>query len=414
MTTNESLERFISDHPELEKADRVVVAFSGGADSLALLVTVKRRFPSLDVVPVYVNHNIRSEAELEKEISLNRANCEKIGCRLVVKTIERGRVDSLAKELKVSTEASARMLRYELLEEERADFILTAHTRSDQVELLLMRLLTGSTLKALVGIRPKRGIFLRPLIYSSRKDTEMCCIAEGLEYANDSTNDTDFCFRNRIRHRLEELIGEEEKSLLLKISENLRLQEEREAEIPLSTGKVHLSVRRDDYLAGGPFSRNTLLEKVYSFFESDRMSDDTRRVLESVILKKGRAEFRHFIAIGRGDGASFFRRLPFFSSRDKLPYGLVFVSSDDPKALSFDFSADMFLRLSEEGDQILLKGGEKKVSSLLAEYGVPYAILVDSLNGTVALLSSFIGGRDRLARNFLSNDSRRDGGWKVI
>ncbi len=414
MDTRESIERFLVSYPELGRAERVVVAFSGGADSLSLLISLRERFPSLSIVPVYVNHNIRSEEELEKEIALNRSNCSKIGCELKVKTIKRGRVDELARELKISSEASARLLRYELLEEERADFILTAHTRSDQIELLFMRMLTGSSLKALIGIRPKRGIFLRPLIYSTRKDTEECCRRAGLSYAEDSTNDTDFCFRNRIRHQIDELLSSEERESLVRIAENLRLAEEREKQIHIERHKLYLEVEAEEYFASGPFSRNTLLEEVYSFFETDRMSDAKKREVEALLSKKGSAEFRHFVVIGDGRRARFFRRLPFFVSSSDLPCGLELVPSDDEKALRFAFGDEMVFRLAEEGDQIQLKNGLRKVSSLLAEYGVPYAIVLDTPDGIAALFSSFIGGRDRLSSKYLMDNSATLKGWKLI
>ncbi|MBR1919500.1 MAG: tRNA lysidine(34) synthetase TilS [Spirochaetales bacterium] len=414
MDTRESLERFLVSYPELCQAERVAIAFSGGADSLSLLITMRKRFPSLQLVPIYVDHNLRSRDELDREIALNRNNCSRLGCKLLVKTIERGKVEELAKSLKVSTEASARLLRYELLEEEEADFILTAHTRSDQIELLFMRMLTGSSLKALVGIRPRRGIFMRPLIFCERKDTVRCCQENSFLWAEDSTNDTDFCFRNRIRHQIDGILSVEERDTLVRIAENLRVAEEREMKVCIIHHRRWLEVLSSEYLSAGPFSRNSLLEDVYSSYESDRMSDGKKRKLEGIIKRGGRAEFRHFIAIGDGKKVRIFPRIPLFSSKGELPCGLELVRSAESDALRFSIEGPVVFRLSEDGDQIQLKDGVRKVSSLLSEYGVPYAIVVEVPEGIAMLFSSFIGGRNRLASRYLDVNSSQSEGWKVI
>ena len=96
--------------------------------------------------PVYVNHHIRPEEELSREIALNKANCEKLGLRLVVEDIDSRRLGELAKE--VGTEQAARQLRYEILigfAKEHQAVLATAHTADDQLETLLMRLLQGSS-----------------------------------------------------------------------------------------------------------------------------------------------------------------------------------------------------------------------------------------------------------------------------
>ena len=416
MTTKESLEKFIKLYPSLEKASRVTVAFSGGADSLALLYTLHYAFPSLEIIPVYVNHGLRPDEELEAEIEQNRKNCASIGLELVVETIEKGKIESFGRDNGITLEAAARIFRYERLERIPSDYLLTAHTKSDHIELIVMRMLTGSSLKALIGIRPRRGRILRPLIYSTRSDTIAFCNENKLEYVNDSSNDTDFCFRNRVRHNLSSLFDEETISSLLRISENLRLSEERDSVVKIEKGKLSLSLDRSEYLKAGPFGRNNALEEIYSYFEDDRMSESKKRLLEDVILNGGKANFKHFICISRRERVCFYRRIANFSCHldEKLPYGLKFEKCNDKKALSFDINEDMFLRLSEEGDTIKLVEGEKKVASLLSEYKLPYAVVVDSKDGIVALFSSFLGGRDRLRASYVGLDGGNRPFWRII
>ena len=96
----------------------------------------------------YVDHGIRSRAELEREIGLNMENAARLGIRLHIITLAPGAVAALAREKGIGVEAAARTLRYGALEELRkgigADWILTAHHREDQDETVLMRILSGA------------------------------------------------------------------------------------------------------------------------------------------------------------------------------------------------------------------------------------------------------------------------------
>ena len=101
----------------------LVLAFSGGSDSLALLSLL----PPERTTAVYVNHNIRGQAELEREIELNRRNAERFFIPFKVLTVERGKVEELARGGRMGIEAAARRLRYSLLSTIKGSYILTAH-----------------------------------------------------------------------------------------------------------------------------------------------------------------------------------------------------------------------------------------------------------------------------------------------
>ena len=95
----------------IDKTERLYVAFSGGSDSLALL-SVLSSIMATKPIAVYVDHNIRSREELDREIIKNKENCDKLGVKLLIHTLEEGEIEALCKKEKITVEASARSLRY--------------------------------------------------------------------------------------------------------------------------------------------------------------------------------------------------------------------------------------------------------------------------------------------------------------
>jgi len=182
----------------------LVVAFSGGADSLALLCALSGR--KSPVWPVYVNHHIRTEMELQAEIALNQKNCRTLGFTLVVKDVDPKRLAGDAK--RVGTEQAARSQRYELLlsfAKEHNAVLVTAHTADDQLETMVMRLCQGSPCHRL-AIAPRvvmDGVtVLHPLLSFSH--LQLCALLEeqSFSWSEDSTNANDAYLRNRVRHQI--------------------------------------------------------------------------------------------------------------------------------------------------------------------------------------------------------------------
>ncbi len=190
------------DKNNIKKDDRILIAFSGGKDSLALL----KALSNLDykVFCVYINHKLRSDKELEKEIELNKSNCNKFNTKLIVINLKKNQIYELEKERNRGIEDSARYLRYKKLEEERqrlnCKYIATAHSLSDFRETILIRLKRNENFISLQSINSKKNNIIRPLLTLESK--EIIEYVKDLECAKDSTNNSLSYTRNYIRHQL--------------------------------------------------------------------------------------------------------------------------------------------------------------------------------------------------------------------
>lgn len=180
----------------------IIVAVSGGADSMALLhaAAFLHRRGEVRARTVTVDHGLQTmTAEVADHVA---ATSQSWGVPAQVET-----VNITAGE--EGLEAAARTARYAALESAReacgAEWILTAHTRRDQAETVLLGLLRGSGTRSLSGMSPRTGRVLRPLLRLDREQIERACRAQHIEFWNDPMNDDESFTRVRTRRLLTRL-----------------------------------------------------------------------------------------------------------------------------------------------------------------------------------------------------------------
>jgi len=184
--------------------DRVIAGVSGGPDSAALLFVLSRlsKELKLSLHVAHLDHMIRGKASKEDMKHVIQMT-KKLNVPITCKEFD---VKSFAKKEKLSLEDAARRARYsffeDLLKETSASTIALGHNFDDNVETVLMRLVTGTGTRGLLGIPPKRGRIVRPLIECSRDEIETYCRKHKLKWRVDKSNfDTKF-LRNKVRHKL--------------------------------------------------------------------------------------------------------------------------------------------------------------------------------------------------------------------
>jgi len=177
----------------------VLIAVSGGSDSVALLHILSALYPKNKRIAVYVDHCLRPhETPAEKEIV--EALAKKCSASFVALTVDTPKEQ---KEKKCSLEEAARNLRYRalknLIKRYNAQCIAVGHTSDDQAEEILLRLIRGTGSAGLSGMALKTGTIIRPLLHESKKMLRDYLKAHKLSYCEDSSNSDLRFLRNKIR-----------------------------------------------------------------------------------------------------------------------------------------------------------------------------------------------------------------------
>ena len=183
---------------------RVLVALSGGSDSVALTLLLRdlAATSQFQVVAVaHLNHRLRESASRDEQFCRDLA--DRHGIPLVADSID---VRGYAASQGLSLEDAARRVRYDFLEraakQVAADQIAVGHTQDDQAETFLLKVIRGAGLRGLGGIYPRRGQVIRPLLETTRADLRQFLAGRGESWVEDETNADEQNPRNRLRHRI--------------------------------------------------------------------------------------------------------------------------------------------------------------------------------------------------------------------
>lgn len=198
--------QYIDNEKLISFRDKVLVALSGGADSVALLRLLLSFGYTCEVA--HCNFHLRGE-ESDRDEAFVRELCRKLNTKLHITHFS---TTAYASEKRISIEMAARELRYEwfarVKEESGAAVVAVAHHKDDSVETLLLNLIRGTGINGLLGIRPRNGDVIRPLLCVNRGEIIDYLRRIGQDYVTDSTNLQDEYTRNKIRLNLLPLMQE--------------------------------------------------------------------------------------------------------------------------------------------------------------------------------------------------------------
>jgi tRNA(Ile)-lysidine synthase len=420
---------------EIGRGSKVLVAFSGGPDSLCLLRVLQRignRHP-LALRAAYLDHWIRPEAERKTERRFVRATCSRLGVELSWHGFSEGVLEQRAESTGRSLEEIARRARYEFLgsaaSQTGCEYIALGHTADDQVETVVMRFFQGVDLSGLPGIPPRREELIRPLIDCTRSEILGYLQEQGLHHVADSTNLDRRYLRNAVRWELlpaAERVFPGFRGSVLSLSKKLarvRAYVEEESRRRL----VWKPVRGGYCISGKEFLEAPGLLRLYSITNLLKGLTAALRVpyrflsaveQDEVLIK------RRVVLSGYGlrlywKGEKLFLTAHVVGHKEKGYF--IGVNEGGPvlvpeAGLLFEFGspvrdADLWLfRSCRAGDRIAMQSGTKTVRSLFSQWGVmrqeAWKIpILEARAGVAAVFGSLFGYEDA----FRSDVSRERG-----
>ena len=194
------------------KDKKLLLAISGGMDSMVLVHLFQKL--NLNFALAHCNFQLRgAESDGDENFVAAYAKLNNIAC-----FITKFDTSNYSKENKLSTQVAARNLRYnwfnEILEQEKFDYIVTAHHADDVAETFMINLSRGTGLDGLTGIPSQNGNIIRPMLPFSRKEIENYVLENKLKWREDSSNASDKYLRNKIRHHIIPVFKEINESFL--------------------------------------------------------------------------------------------------------------------------------------------------------------------------------------------------------
>lgn len=387
MPLNSRAEKTVARYGMEEDCKGLVLAVSGGPDSMALLHWYATRNPGFPLIAAHVHHGLRKESDREQAAVTEY--CHSLGIPLRVLRIN----VKDARQKGETVESAARRLRYgffaTVAKEAGATHVATGHTADDQAETVLLHLIHGAGPKGLCGILPLReeeGLTLiRPFLKVEKRETEIYCKTHGVPYAVDPSNADPAYTRNRIRHeilpalrkinpRISEALG--------RTAEALRRQQEaaelRAAEFLAETG-VPIPQKPLNALPEG--DRAEVLRQLFSRHGKILSAEQTDQALTLLKKEEGSAEFDRRWILHLGQGMLSVRdkaldrpadALTVTGERTALPDGRILTLTPvtvtkENRNRTVAKKLPLELRHRQNGDKIKTPAGTRSLAKIMAE-----------------------------------------------
>lgn len=375
------LQAFIKKYDMIAPGETVICGVSGGADSMALLtaLTLLKDKLQCNVAAAHFNHCLRGEAS-DADEAFVREYCSGLQIPFFV-----GRANVVPGEK--GLEAAARDARYGFFRT-LSGKIATAHTANDNAETVLMHMVRGTGLKGLGAIAPVSGNLIRPMLNITRAEVMAFLQEYHIPCVNDSTNDTDMFFRNRLRHHIMPVLSDENP----KFSENLsamamRLREDEQLLQEVAAQQMTRDVMQLRKMH--PAIRSRVLTAFLEECGVKEPNGEHIKLTESLVFSEkpsASAMFPNGVAVRRN-----YNQLERFiiaeqprqqvlSCPGKVNFGTVTVIADfvdenqaDGDGLIVKPKGKMIVRSRQSGDVIRLSGGTKSLKKLFIDRKIPEA-----------------------------------------
>ena len=302
-TIEQKVLNFIDENHLIEKGDKVLVALSGGADSvflLNILLKFRKRF-GIDVAAFHLNHKLRGKsANDDEEFCIRFCSYNNIELIHISKDVK-----SLSKKMKVSVEEAARAIRYSELKKAalklKCNKIATAHNSSDNVETILLNLFKGTGIKGLTGIPVKRQNIIRPILCLSSEEIRQYLKKNKIPFRVDESNLQSEYERNFLRNeiipklksklnpRLEEKINNTAR-IISELNSFIEEQSEKFVKKSVKISKNEIEVSTEAFKKFDKSLSTIILKTVIeNNFEIELSSANIYAILELLNLQTGRS-----------------------------------------------------------------------------------------------------------------------------
>jgi len=426
----------------ISEKSRILVAFSGGPDSSALLWILNDLSFSFgySLEAVYINHGIRSPLDMQLETEKIKNISELIDLKINIITIEQGLIAEEAGLTGRSIEEIAREYRYSILEDEKkrlgATHIAMGHTLDDQSETLIMRFFQGSGIHGLTGIPEKRKEIIRPLLVFEKKDLTEYINIKNIPYVIDKTNFETLYLRNKIRLNLIPVISEIFPGFQKSLGQFSYKMDLLRPVIDEYAGPLNVKINKfgepyfllKDYMKVSDFRKLETLYKSWNIWENrpfdrlpfkflrnalgNRISNNSKTALQASLFKLVR-EKEHLIwkrVVVVSSEKSYLKVMT--KGTNKIYSGLLInldenaIESKDSIWLDKDSVKEpLLVRNKFDGDTISLAEGVKPLKKLYQDWGIPAGDrwkipVLEDRSGIIAVLGKPFGYSNRIALKY--------------
>lgn len=395
------VENFIKENKLIEPNSTIVIALSGGVDSMVLFHLMRKL--NYNVVVAHVNHKVRLESETEEKYIKELCQNENIPLEII-------HLEKIDKNF----EAEAHNKRYsfflEVCKKYNSKYLLTAHHADDNIETIFLNLMSGSNLYGYGGISKKlviRGInVIRPLLLLSKKDIKAYALQNNITYFEDYTNQSDDYARNRIRHHIIPMLKNECPNILEKANSfSKQIHEAFDFARECSTNflsttiydaKVYIGlIEIDKFKKLHPYIKKDvicLMLEQENIERNEHLINDIINVIESDKPQidydlKGNFIFRKLYnnayITQKNKKNAYYYEINNFDDKIKCSYYNIYFSKEKPKNGFYinlcynDIVFPLKIRNRMNGDIILLPGGHKKLKDLFIDKKVPQYVRDD-------------------------------------